>query len=326
MADIRQKAVATANAYDQGDISPLSEADTRRLVASTVLITSRGGDPELMGRYGHVGRYEAGAGFLADAGYIDRDRLTAAMEGFRSEWSWAKSGGMRAFLEDPVNWNNGLDLEQYRRSPQLQDRAFKINAEKDFRRAQDEGFIDADEKPARIAGFLKAAHIAGFHQAREAMIGGRVYRDQNGVSNYELIHDISRNKDGLDQRMAVDLKPERSFANPDHPEHARYQDILSRLSGASGLGESERERAAGAILVASAAADMNRVDHLVPGANGVLFAVQGALNDPAQKMIRLNVADLVAQPLERTTAQWDAINASASPGEETARQDRSRGV
>lgn len=44
MADIRQKAVATANTYDQGDIAGLDAAMTRRLIASTVLTESHGGD------------------------------------------------------------------------------------------------------------------------------------------------------------------------------------------------------------------------------------------------------------------------------------------
>ena len=44
MADDRQKAVATANAYHQGNIAGLDQAETRRLVASTVLTESSGGD------------------------------------------------------------------------------------------------------------------------------------------------------------------------------------------------------------------------------------------------------------------------------------------
>ena len=43
MADDRQKAVATANAYHQGNIAGLDQAETRRLVASTVLTESSGG-------------------------------------------------------------------------------------------------------------------------------------------------------------------------------------------------------------------------------------------------------------------------------------------
>ena len=90
------------------------------------------------------------------------------------------------------NWNKGLSLDAYKQSLELQDKAFKLNAEQDHRRGLEQGFLGDDQKPGRVAGFLKAAHIVGFNGAREAMTGGRAYRDANGVSNYDRIHDISR--------------------------------------------------------------------------------------------------------------------------------------
>ena len=92
MADIRQKAVATANSYDQGNIAGLDDAMTRRLIASTVLTESHGGDLAVTNRQGYVGRYQAGAGWLADAGYVNADKLKEAMSGYKSEWAWASAG------------------------------------------------------------------------------------------------------------------------------------------------------------------------------------------------------------------------------------------
>lgn len=332
MADIRQRAVATAAEYDQGNIEPLPDAETRRLVASTVFSLGRSGDPEWVGKFGHVGRYEAGAGFLADAGYVDRERLAGAMAGYSTEWAWAKAGGMRTFLEDPANWKDGLTLESYRRSPELQDRAFKINAEQDYRRALHEGVIAPDEKSSRIAGFLKAAHIVGYHHAGEAMTGGRVYRSYDGTSNYDLIHDISRNKDGLDQRMnpvrdVADRVLPVTLASLEHPEHARHRDLVARLESVPGFGsDTERQNAAASIMVAAKAADLQRIDHLVPGPNGSLFAVQGDLRDPAHKMLALNIAELTAQPVERSTAQLTALGEPSSLSADGQRQERARGV
>lgn len=54
MADNRLKAVATARAYDQGNIATLDDAMTRRLVASTVLTESYGGDLAPINRLGYV--------------------------------------------------------------------------------------------------------------------------------------------------------------------------------------------------------------------------------------------------------------------------------
>lgn len=209
MADRREKAAATAQAYSQGNIAGLDDPTTRRLIASTVMTESNGGDLSITNRQGYVGRYQAGAGWLADAGYVDSAKLNAAMrdsgcdpEKVRgAEWKWATSGGMTRFLEDSSNWKNGLSLEKYKASAELQDGAFKINSDKSYRQAVREGIMDSDDSPTKVAGFLKARHISGYGGARAAISGGREFSDSNGTSNYDYMHDITRNRDGLDQYM-----------------------------------------------------------------------------------------------------------------------------
>ncbi len=308
---------------------------TRRLIASTVLTVGRGGDSVASDRLGFVGRYKAGAEFLAEAGYVDKGKFDQAMGGHRSESAWAKTGGMAAFLEDASNWKGGMALEAYKLSPDRQDLAFKVNAENDYSRAREQGFIGEDEKPGRVAGFLKAAHIVGFNSAREAMIGGRAYRDFNGVSNYDHIHDITRNGDGLEALMAVGPASRKqaagavpqSVAHADHPEHDRYQALYTALGGVPGLNsDQERQQAAASILVAAKTADMQRVDHLVPGPSGTVFAVQGDLSDPSHRLVPLKLAELAAQPLETSTAQLVALAAQPDQAGDGQRQERTRGV
>lgn len=338
MADIRQKAVATADAYQQGNIATLDDAMTRRLIASTVMSESHGGDLAATNRLGFVGRYKAGAEFLAEAGYLDRDKLGQAMAGQKSEWAWAKSGGMAAFIDDPAHWNKGLSLDAYRQSPELQDGAFKRNAEKHHERAVEQGFLGEDEKPARVAGFLKAAHIVGFNSAREAMIGGRAYRDANGVSNYDHIHDISRNGDGLDKWMAANPLDRQdaaiakaavpaSVAHEGHPEHPRYREIYAMLEGVPGLaGEQSRQQAAASIMVAAKAAELGRVDHVVAAPAGAVFAVQGDLRDPSHRILPLNLAQLAGQPIEVSTAQLGALAPQPESFADARLQERHRTV
>ncbi len=304
---------------------------TRRLIASTVLTVSRGGDPAASDRLGFVGRYRAGAEFLAEAGYVDKGKFDQAMSGHRSELAWAKSGGMATFLEEASNWKGGLGLEAYKLSPDRQDLAFKLNAENDYGRAREQGFIGENEKPGRIAGFLKAAHIVGFNSAREAMTSGRAYRDFNGVSNYDHIHDISRNGDGLDTLMASRTQAAaaapQSVAHADHPEHGRYRELYDALGGVPGLnGDQERQQAAASILVATRIADMQRIDHLVPGPSGTVFAVQGDLSDPSHRLVPLKLAELSAQPLETSTSQLAALGAQPDHAGDAQRQERTRGV
>ena len=228
MADRRERAVATAQAYHQGNIAGLDDAMTRRLVASVVMTESSGGNLTVANKQGYVGRYQAGAGWLADAGYIDKDKLQEAMKGYRSEWAWASKGHMTEFLNDPSNWKNGLNLEKYKSSANLQDDAFRINSSKAYQQAVKNGVLHEGDSPEKIAGFLKARHIAGYGGAVAAATGGRAMRDSNGTSNYDYMHDITRNRDGLDQLM------KRAHGQP-APEPVRHDGAQGALKqGAHG--------------------------------------------------------------------------------------------
>ena len=235
MADRRDHAVATANAYHQGNIAGLDDAMTRRLIASTVMTESNGGDLAITNRQGYVGRYQAGAGWLADAGYIDKHKLAEAMHGHRSEWAWATSGGMTRFLKDPSNWENGLSLEKYKASTDLQDRAFRTNCDNAYHQAVRNGVLKEGDDPAKVAGFLKAHHIGGYGGAVATVTGGRVIRDSNGTSNYDYMHDITRNRDGLNQRMThalhtqVPIDPARSHVTGDMLKEGAHGPAVTAL-------------------------------------------------------------------------------------------------
>lgn len=207
----QEKAVATASQYNQGNIAGLDDAMTRRLIASTVFTESNGGDLAITNKQGYVGRYQAGAGWLADAGFVDQGKLAKAMNGYKTEWAWAESGGMTKFLQDPANWNRGLNLEQYKQSAVLQDQAFKSNSDASYARAIKEGVLHEGDDPERIAGFLKARHISGYGGAKGVIQGKPPRSDANGTSNYDYYNDIARNRDGLDHLMSRD--PERRIPN-----------------------------------------------------------------------------------------------------------------
>lgn len=212
MSDIRSdNAVATARAWNQGAIAGLDDAMTRRLVASTVYTESNGGDLAITNAQGYVGRYQAGAGWLADAGLIDRERYDRALRdsGHSSEWNWAVSGGMTRFLQDPANWNDGLSLERYVASADLQDAAFKRVSDEAYRQALRSGVLHEGDSPEHVAGILKARHIAGPGGAAQ-VVQGRSVADANGTSNAAYYNDIAINQDRLDARLGLDPARERS--------------------------------------------------------------------------------------------------------------------
>lgn len=321
MADIRlkEKAVATACEYQQGNIAGLDDATTRRLVASVVLNESRGGDLAITNHAGFVGRYQAGATWLAAASYIDQDKLASSLSEHRTEWAWAKSGGMTQFLEDASNWKNGLNLDNYKQSAALQDGAFKINADGTYHRAVKQGVLEGEENPLRIAGFLKADHMVGYGAAVAAITGGRAIRDAGGVSNYDYLHDITRNRDGLNELLSRALtlqsqgigalhKTEISplLSNPSHPDHALYKQALvgiEKLPATAFRNDQERQNAAASLAVEAKINGFNQIDHVAVGANsGSLFAVQGRLEDPAHSRIHQDRTLAAAQPVEKSTA------------------------
>ncbi len=315
MADTRlkEKAVATAFEYQQGNIAGLDDATTRRLVASVVLNESRGGDLAITNQAGFVGRYQAGATWLAAAAYVDQDKLNRSMSEHRSEWAWAKSGGMTPFLEDTSNWKNGLSLDNYKQSAALQDGAFKINADGTYHRAIKQGVLEDDDSALRIAGFLKVDHMVGYGAAVAAANGGRAIRDANGISNYDYLHDITRNRDGLNELMSQAMgalkKSETStlLSNPNHPDHALYKQALiglEKLPANTFSNAQERQNAAASLAAEAKVNGLNQIDHIALSANGAsLFAVQGKLEDPAHSRIHQDRTLAAAQPLEKSTAQ-----------------------
>lgn len=206
-----ENSIATARAWTQGNIAGLDDSMTRRLVASTVYTESNGGDLAITNGQGYVGRYQAGAGWLADAGLVDQERYRQALRdsGYTREWDWAVSGGMTRFLSNAENWNNGLSLEQYKASADLQDGAFKTISDAAYQQAMRTGVLHEGDTPEHIAGILKARHISGAGGAAQVVQGSSV-ADSNGTSNADYYNDIAINQDRLDAGMGLDPARDRS--------------------------------------------------------------------------------------------------------------------
>ncbi len=331
MADPRQQAADVALTYDQGAIDGLDETMTRRLVASVVLTARRGGDPEAVDRFGHLGRYQVGAGWLAQAGLVDPTRRDAAMaaDGARSERQWAREGGMDRFLREPAHWTGGASREVFLATPTRQDRAFRDYCGHQWHRALDEGVLREDDPGRKVAGFLKVCHVTGYGDARAVVTGGRVQRDAAGVSNYDLFHDISRNRDGLDAHLGLDGRRQstpsadapRPLGDPAHPGHGLFRQATAQLEslGAAGgfASRQELDQAAAAIAAAAHGAGLRELSYLgrthAPDGRSWLVAVQGDPGDPAAKSAYVEHATAIGQPIEQS-ARMIEPNAPAADG------------
>ncbi|TKD44216.1 hypothetical protein [Azotobacter chroococcum] len=194
---VAQRAIDTGASYRQGNIAGLDEAHTRALVASTVATESSGGrlDARNLDGKGYVGRYQAGAAWLAGAGLIKggSPAVKAAMkaDGHTREWDWAVAGGMDRFLKNDANWSNGMSLSKYMASADIQDAAFKTNSDSAYRALSRRGIITANMSQDDIAGLLKARHIAGEGGAVKAAGGVRGPADANGTTALKYKNDMA---------------------------------------------------------------------------------------------------------------------------------------
>lgn len=197
---IQNRALETASKYGAGNIGGLNDAQTRALVASTVATESAGGKLGLVNSAGYMGRYQAGAGWLADAGLIKggSESVKAAMraDGFTNEYKWGQSGGMTKFLKNSRNWNNGLSYDKYLADAQVQDSAFKTNSDKAYADMLRRGMITSSTPPAEVAGLLKARHLAGMGGAAAVAAGGTGPADANGTTARKYFDDVAKDRGG----------------------------------------------------------------------------------------------------------------------------------
>lgn len=195
------RALQTGADYKAGNIGGLDDAQTRALVASTALTESAGGKLSVVNGAGYMGRYQAGAGWLADAGHIKggADSVKAAMakDGFKNEYKWGESGGMTKFLKDDANWNGGMNYNKYLGSAETQDAAFKTNSDSAYASMMKRGTITASTPPEQVAGLLKARHLSGMGGANAVAAGGRGPADANGTTPRKYYEDVAGDKNGF---------------------------------------------------------------------------------------------------------------------------------
>jgi hypothetical protein len=207
-----------------------------------------------------------------------------------------------------------------------------------------EGVLHADDSLQKVAGFLKARHISGYGGAVAAITGGRVYRDSNGTSNYDCMHDITRNRDGLNQYMSIGermqspdkpvlstnatpLPPQTEtppISSPNHPDkalHAMYVQALSHLQqlGPSGGFKSrqELEQAAAAVAVDAKATGLSEINHVsrttAPNGQTFLVAVQGDPTSAAAKNSYIDCHQAVNRTVEDSTAMAQRWQQASQP-------------
>ncbi|KQR08177.1 MULTISPECIES: XVIPCD domain-containing protein [Xanthomonas] len=123
----------------------------------------------------------------------------------------------------------------------------------------------------------------------------------------------------------VDVDAMAVGAPPQDPLHRQAEDAVRRLE--QGLGrnyDDNSARLAASSAYLAKANGLSQIDHVVLSENSKsvrqgenVFVVEGALNDPAHKMAHMKTNDAIAQPVQQSLAQLQALG-------ETQRQQQSQ--
>lgn len=96
--------------------------------------------------------------------------------------------------------------------------------------------------------------------------------------------------------------------NPNHAGHDLYRQVsscLDRLPSGTFDTMDEKQKVAAAVTVEAAKAGMKNVDHIVLSNNGnQLFAIGGAINNPAHIRIEFNMNGLIGQSVAKSNQLW----------------------
>lgn len=107
---------------------------------------------------------------------------------------------------------------------------------------------------------------------------------------------------------AQQLASHDSVANPAHPQHRLFNEALNGLKstdrGKLGFrSEDEYRRAAGSLAVKAQQGGLHRIDHVVVGVNGTLFAVEGPLESASHRVVGIDKWQAAAQSVEASSQQ-----------------------
>lgn len=107
---------------------------------------------------GYAGRYQFGAQALETLGYLKPGTYTKQ----------AGNSGMN----NPSNWNNGLSLEKFLASPEIQDVAMAKYTAMNYKQLVSKGIVNENTSSNELAGWLYVSHGVGVGGATEFAKGG----------------------------------------------------------------------------------------------------------------------------------------------------------
>jgi peptidoglycan hydrolase-like protein with peptidoglycan-binding domain len=138
--------------------------------------------------------------------------------------------------------------------------------------------------------------------------------DPNGIAGPKTLEALSK----------AEQSPKLS--NPNHPDNALYQQAMKGLElmpAGTFKNAQERENAAATIAFEAKVSGLSQIDHVKSaGNNAGFFAVQGTLEDPANKRVYVDREQAVQQTVQQSTQlmQQNTQNQQQTPVQDTTPQ------
>lgn len=132
----------------------------------------------------------------------------------------------------------------------------------------------------------------------------RAPMDKTRSSSFGQVYDAP-GKPALQTELALVLD------NPDHPNHALFQQALQGVHALDPqhgrASDVHSDQLAGALVVRARQAGTTGVDHVLDNQDGsCIVAIQGALDNPAQRRVDVVTLSAMYQPLARSPDQMAA--------------------
>ncbi len=182
--------------------------------------------------------------------------------------------------------------------------------------------LSAGEKGSEIRDVQQLLNTFGYRDTHNHPLktdGDFGQKTKEAVQAFQQAHGLDA--DGIVGAKTLEVlkKAEQSplLSNHNHPDHSLYQQALSgieNLPSSSFHSNQERQNAAATVVFEAKVSGMNQIDHVVLSKNGDgLFAVQGALNDPAHHRIHVDKNQAATQPVEKSSVQLQQETQQAQP-------------
>lgn len=139
-----------------------------------------------------------------------------------------------------------------------------------------------------------------------------------------LVHGLELH--GMDAVLrAQELAERGSMAQAAHPANAMFEQALRGLRRIDATtlgfdGDHDYRNAAGVLVARAREGGMQRIDHVVLGTRGAVFAVEGGLHDPDRRIAKMDKDEGAAQSLELSSRQ--AALAGAGSAQQSEQQRR----